>query len=70
MQQQLADNRVRWVNQQELHRPDSRRRSRRRRKQAGREKTLEILGSLPDCNGPPNARITVGPNVDSPVQVA
>ncbi len=29
MQQQLADNRVRWVNQQELHRPDSRRRSRR-----------------------------------------
>jgi len=29
VQQQLADNRVRWVNQQELHRPDSRRRSRR-----------------------------------------
>src|SRR6266571_817760 len=25
---------------------------------AGSEKTLEILGSLPDCDGPPNARIT------------
>ena len=66
MQPRLADDGLRWMSEivpQELQARKSAIAQIRvvaqaeRRKQVGREKILEILVTLPDCNGPVNARI-------------